>query len=154
MENKTISGHLENPFKIASGKIKEVFKEVKGAPFEMADVKTGEVSFFQKVSKITKVTVDTANYVKIYKGNADVVYKLTHSSLIMLHYIINEIGIHTDRIILDSGSYCDIMSCSDKTFRRSVNELIDKGVIAKRKGSSIEYFVNPNFIFNGSRLKL
>lgn len=150
----TFMEYKKNPFKINEGKIKEVFKENKGAPFEMADVKTGEVSYFQRVTKVTKVIVDTANYTKIYKGNKEVVRNLTHGALLMLHYIIDEIDIHSDQIVLESNSYCSEMKCADKTFRRSINELLEKNIIAHKYGSTIEFFVNINYVFNGSRLKV
>jgi hypothetical protein len=154
MENKPILEFLSSPFKVMEGKVKEIFVEKKSAPFEMADVKTGEVNFFQKITKVSKATIDTSNYAKYYKGNTHVIYKLSPPALLMYNYIVNELGIHTDLIVLESDCYCSIMECSDKTFRRAILELLEKNIIARKKGSSIEFFVNINYVFNGSRLKL
>lgn len=146
--------YLYNPFKVTEGKIKEVFKENKGAPFEMADVKTGEVSFFQKVTRVVKVIVDTSNYVKIYRGNSHVIYNFTLKEFLLFHYIIDNMGIHTGIVVLDCETVCKVTKMSRSSFYLSVSHLLSKGIIARKKGSTIEFFVNINYVFNGSRLKV
>jgi hypothetical protein len=146
--------YSESPFKVIEGKIKEVFKESKGAPFEMADVKTGEVSFFQKVTRVSKAIVDTSNYTKVYKGNSDVFYEFGLKEFLLFYYIVDNLGIHTDRIMLYPELLYDACKMSESTFRRALITLLEKNIIARKKGSSIEFFVNINYVFNGSRLKL
>jgi hypothetical protein len=146
--------YLESPFIVMEDKVKEVFKESKGAPFEMADVKTGEVSFFQKVTKVVKVIVDTANYTKIYRGNSNVIYEFTLKEFLLFHYIIDNIGIHTGIVVLDCGTVCSVTKMSRSNFYIAVSQILSKNIIARKKGSSVEFFVNINYVFNGSRLKI
>lgn len=146
--------YLKNPFKINEGKVKEVFKERKGSPFELANVATGEVNYYQKISKRVKVIVDTSNYTKIYKGNTGVIYKLSYKGLLLFHYVADNLGIHIDTIILDFGAVSQVCKMSESSFYRAVSELLEKNIIARKKGSSIEFFVNINYVFNGSRLKV
>jgi hypothetical protein len=43
---------------------------------------------------------------------------------------------------------------SEPTLRIGINGLIEANIIARKMGSSIEYWLNPDIMFNGSRLKL
>jgi hypothetical protein len=46
---------------------------------------------------------------------------------------------------------CDI---SQASYYNGIKELVKEKIIAKKLGSSIEYWLNPNIFFNGNRLKL
>jgi hypothetical protein len=43
---------------------------------------------------------------------------------------------------------------SEPTFRLAINGLIEANIVARKMGSSLEYWLNPDIMFNGSRLKL
>lgn len=143
-----------NPFKIKDGDIIEAFKKVQGGEFEYADVRSGEVSVFQKVGKNKRVVVDRANYVKVYKHSVDLVRGLSASGVKLFVYIAFNLGVHKDVIYLDVDIVSEWCGCKKSAYYNGLSELTEKGVIARRGDSNIEYFVNPNFIFNGSRLKL
>jgi Fic family protein len=147
--------YSESPFKITLGSVKEVFKRIEGGDYELADTTSGEVNVFRKAAKNKRALVDTSNYVKFYKAVLDIVPTLSPSGAQLFYYIVRYLKPHRDDITLESSIVC--FACggfSDKTFRRSLNELLEKNIIARKKGSSIEFFVNINYVFNGSRLKL
>jgi hypothetical protein len=144
---------IRNPFKIVEGDIIEAFKKEYGGVYEYAEVSSGEVSMFQKVSKSKRVIVDRANYVKVYKHGQDLVKDLSDSGVRLFLYIAIHLGVHQDTIFLYQGTVCEWCGFKRATYFNTLSELVKKNVVAKR-GDSIEYFVNPNFIFNGSRLKL
>jgi hypothetical protein len=146
--------YLNNPFPIKEGVIKECFKRIEGGDYELADTSSGEINVFRKAAKNKRVLVDTANYVKIYKGALSVLMTLNKLSLVTFWYIAVNLKPHQDTIYLDSevvGSECGFKRTA---FYDAIKELVDKNIIARKKGSSVEFFVNTNYVFNGSRLKI
>jgi hypothetical protein len=146
--------YFKNPFPIKEGAIKECFKRIEGGDYELADTSSGEINVFRKAAKNKRVLVDTSNYVKIYKAAFPVLISLSRMSLITFWYIAENLKPHNDTIYLD----CEIVGneCGFKrtAFYGAISELIDKKVIARKTGSSVEFFVNINYVFNGSRLKV
>ena len=146
--------YSENPFKVIEGEIKEVFKRIEGGDYRLADVDSGEVNVFTKAARNKRVIVDTGNYIKIYRRGAMVASKLSQGSIALFFYILIHLKPHMDDISLDSGTVCKWSDISERTFYRAISELLEKNIIARKKGSSIEFFVNINYVFNGSRLKV
>ena len=147
--------YLDNPFKVINGEIKECFKRVEGGDYELADTHSGEVNVFRKAAKNKRVMVDTGNYVKFFRGGLMSILELSPASLQIVLYIAINLRPHTDNIILECSTVCGyIGSFGERTFYRAISELLEKNIIARKKGSSIEFFVNINFVFNGSRLKI
>lgn len=143
-----------NPFKVKQGDIIEAFKKEKGGLYEYAEVISGEVSLFQKVEKSKRVIVDKANYIKLFRSGSEVIRQLSPNGLKLFMYIVFHMGIHKDNVYLEPASVSEWCGCKRSSFYRALAELVEKNIVSKKTGSSIEYFVNPNFIFNGSRLKL
>jgi len=144
-----------NPFRVRNGALKECFKRIEGGDYELADVNSGEVNVFRKAAKNRRVLVDTGNYVKLFREGIEIICLLSPATLQVFFYIIRNLKPHMDSVSLESSVVCEKCSgFSDRTFRRAIFELLDKKVIARKKGSSIEFFVNINYVFNGSRLKL
>lgn len=154
MDKTTEIDFLDSPFKVKEGVIKECFKRVEGGDYELADVRSGEVSVFTKASKSKKVLVDTGNYVKLYKEGIKVALGLSNVGMMMFIYIAAHLRPHTDTVVLDCGICCEFCSCKRSTYFTVLSELLEKNIIARKKGSSIEFFVNINYVFNGSRLKV
>lgn len=145
---------LDNPFKVQDGVIKETFKRIEGGDYELADIRSGEVSMFRKADRNKRVLVDTGNYVKLYKQGMRVALGLSNVGMMMFIYIASHLLPHADVVILECGSCCEFCNCKRSTYFSVLSELLDKKVIARKKGSSIEFFVNINYVFNGSRLKI
>ncbi len=147
--------YTENPFKVIEGEIKECFKRIEGGDYRLADIDSGEVNVFTKAAKNKRVMVDTGNYIKFYRRSIAVITKLTPATLQVFFYMVFHLKPHFDHVVLESKTVCE--ACDgfcDRTFRRSISELLEKNIIARKKGSTIEFFVNINYVFNGSRLKV
>jgi len=146
--------YFNNPFPIKEGAIKECFKRIEGGDYELADVNSGEVNIFRKAGKNKRVMVDTGNYVKIYKAGIPALMSLSRLSLVTFYYIAFNLKPHSNIIYLDGGIVGAECGFKRTAYYEAINELIEKNIIARKKGSSIEFFVNPNIVFNGSRLKV
>jgi hypothetical protein len=43
---------------------------------------------------------------------------------------------------------------SETTIKTAITELVDEKILARKLGSTIEFWVNPNVYFNGNRLRI
>lgn len=141
-------------YKLEKGVVIEVFKKEKGGVYEYADVRNGEVNLFEKISTTKRVLVDKGNYFKVFKKKEVVISRLSDGALRLFMFIAFHVGIHSDMVVFNYDTLNDWCGMKRTTYFSSVNELVAKDIICRKEGSLIEYFVNPNFIFNGSRLKL
>jgi hypothetical protein len=146
--------YLNSPFKVIDGAIKECFKRVEGGDYELADTSSGEINVFRKAAKNKRVLVDTANYVKFFREGLVIVSGLGFGALSMFIYIAINLKPHIDVISLPCDIVCKSCNFSRRSYYRNISLLIEKQVIARKQGSSIEFFVNINYVFNGSRLKI
>lgn len=67
-------------------------------------------------------------------------------------YIIYHVPKDKDYISLNSKKVCAAMNISRPTMAKSVRQLCDIGLICK-KPSLYDYWVNPEYLFNGNRVK-
>lgn len=70
----------------------------------------------------------------------------------LLLYIAYHIQKDKDYINLKTETVCKAMNISRPTLIKAIHQLIDLGAISKRASRS-EYWVNPQFIFNGNRIR-
>jgi hypothetical protein len=146
--------NLRGQFNIAEGIIKECFKRVEGGDYELADTSSGEVNVFRKAAKNKRVMVDTGNYVKFFREGLSVIQTLGFGGMSVFIYIAINLKPHRDDIYLPCELICKECNISRRTYYRAIGELLKKKVISRRQGSTVEFFVNINYVFNGSRLKL
>jgi hypothetical protein len=43
---------------------------------------------------------------------------------------------------------------AEKTFYNNIIELLDKRILSRKLGSSIEFWFDPNLFFNGNRIRV
>lgn len=118
---------------------------------------TGE--FLGGTSVVTYKKVDNTQFIKLFTQNIKLAFELTQAgqkALYVLFWAIQQ-GINKDQVTLDQITLRDFLeihpelSMSAPTFWRGLSELTKSQIIAmtERKG---EYFINPNFVFNGDRV--
>lgn len=111
---------------------------------------------------ITEFTKEDVNYMIEEQKKASL-YRLPYIDNVMfteldgngrslLLYIAYHIQRNQDYINLHTERTCKAMGISRPTLIKAIGQLIDIGVVSKRKKQS-EYWVNPQFIFNGNRIK-
>ncbi|MFC0915873.1 replication/maintenance protein RepL [Pasteurella multocida] len=108
---------------------------------------------------VTYKKVDEQEFVKVFTQNIALTFDLTSAgikALSMLFWAVQHTAINKDIVILDQITFDDFITATEKTstfrtMQRGFIELEKAKIIAKtlRKGA---YFINPNFIFNGSRV--
>jgi hypothetical protein len=142
----------KSPFKVKG--IEEKWRNQSAKPFEVFDTGTGELYSLQK-PKSAKVEVDTLEYRKVFTDFIPKIADLSSSGLRVLCYLLMELKPKKDLVFLQYNScksFCGYTSLV--AVYNGVAELLDKNFIARCVGGDSTYFVNPNAIFNGNRLRI
>lgn len=138
-------------------------KQVKISPLGKDDniivsQSTGEVLGGTHV--ITYKRVDQSQFIKLFTENIKLAFDLTQAgqkTLYILFWTLQQSGINKDLVTLDQytlqaflDKHIDL-KISLSTYWRGLRELVKSQILAMgfRKG---DYFINPNFIFNGNRI--
>lgn len=104
--------------------------------------------------------VDDAEFVKIFTSNIALTFDLKSAGIKafnVLLYTVQKAGIERDVVNLDEYTLEDFLEfnkdkkLSKSTLERGIKELVQAQIIAKSVRPS-QYFINPNFVFNGNRI--
>ncbi|MFS1538096.1 MAG: replication/maintenance protein RepL [Candidatus Phlomobacter fragariae] len=103
--------------------------------------------------------VDRGKFIKLFAENIAMTFELGSAGLKALNVLIFTVqnsGMNKDRVVLDKYALEEFLSdsgqkLSQATFTRGIKELVGAQIIARclKQG---DYFINPNFIFNGDRV--
>lgn len=118
---------------------------------------TGELATTQLY---TYREVDETQFVKLFTQNIALTFNLTSAGLKALNVLIYAVqyrAMNKDVVVLNEQTLTEFLKKNElsklvyRTFTRGLNELINAKIIARctRPG---DYFINPNFVFNGNRL--
>ncbi len=112
------------------------------------------------VYKIPKGSVrvcDSGMYSKLFKNSGKVIANLSDSAIKLFMYIHEKLEINSDIICImreDYLSYYGYAVNNKYAYYQALEGLLAAGIITKKAGSTVCYWVNPNIIFNGDRTKL
>lgn len=105
--------------------------------------------------------VDTQNFVKIFSQNIGLTFGLTAAGIKAFNVLIDTVqkdARNSDEVMLDSVTLQRFLNAQNQplrlsiaTFRRGIAELEKSKIIAKTMRAG-EYYLNPNFAFNGDRI--
>jgi len=121
---------------------------------EQKDVSAGTVGMYK--------LVDTEEFVKVYTQNIRFFFDLSHTAQNVLMPLMLEIQKSAKDVAHIYFSYDDaIENCkileikhmSRVTFNRGINELIKSDFIAPAAKGNNWWWLNPNLVFNGDRIK-
>lgn len=148
------ASYLENPFRVEG--ITEISYVTKGNEDLVVDPKTGEMYTMKKVPKsYPNQKHDPLVYTKFFQGSSNVLMDLPTPSIKMFIYAMDRIKPLSTSVFLnvdDCMVVCKFKSAT--SYRDGVKGLVDKKIIARKVGSSMEFWINPNIFFNGNRLRL
>jgi predicted DNA-binding transcriptional regulator AlpA len=60
----------------------------------------------------------------------------------------------SETVILNAPDVCVACGMAEKTFYNNIIELLDKRILSRKLGSSIEFWFDPNLFFNGNRIRV
>jgi len=153
--------YSENPFlktlEIKKGRKKVSVGLTSSEDLVLIDQKTGE---HQGTHLSTYKQVDQEEFVKIFTANVSMIFELDAAgtkALGVLFWVVQNTSITKDVVALNTLTYEDFMAensnikMSVPTFKRGLAGLEKAQIIAKARRVG-DYFLNPNFCFNGNRI--
>lgn len=150
--NKKHEEYLNNPYKV-NGIIEKLFT-TKSDETLTIDPDTGQMYTMKKVSQNKSFMHDELAYTKLFQSGVASLMSLSHSSLKIVLYGISVVRPLSEVIILHSADVCNACGIAQKTFYNNIGELLDKKILSRKLGSSIEFWFDPNIFFNGNRVKV
>ena len=147
-----MESYLKNPFSVDGIKMKHyVTKEDEQLT---VDPDTGQYYTIKKVAQNKEIPHDPVVYTKVFQSAISSFKNLSPSGLkVLLFAICNARSCH-DVVFLNPPDIMIFFEMSKATYYNGIDDLLKNKVIAKKLGSSIEFWVNPNVFYNGNRLKL
>lgn len=148
---KDFEVYKDSPFLLEGLESKHRLTKVKGEVVSI--VSTGELGELRTLPKSETVIVDTLPYTKVYHNSCITSSTFNIPAMKVWFYIIQSLKPNSYSITLDLQSVMDF--CGYKTLPnvyRGIVELLEKDFLAKGIGKNV-FFINPNFYFNGDRLK-
>lgn len=146
---------IRNPFRVDG--ITERFYETPGTRLysrELVDPETGEATPLFTAGQTKRTLHDSKSYAKLFNDNGDMIRQLSASGKALFLFIAINLRVNWDIVYLNMTDVCVWMACSNSTFYRAMDELLEKKIIARKLKSSLEYWVNPNIFYNGDRVKM
>jgi hypothetical protein len=119
---------------------------------QLMDPKTGEV--FEVLQAGEEKVIDSLPFVKVYYEMLSFMVRTNCQATIKLSlYIMNDLEYKDSYVYLRSSEVCKDLGWKTKgTFYKAVKGLIEACVIARTEIVNL-YYVNPNMVFNGNRIK-
>jgi predicted transcriptional regulator len=120
----------------------------------LVDLETGEIQGMTEIAQI--VEVDEGQFVKLFTKDLAFWFDLNKSAMRVFGALLATVqkeSIGRDLVFFDHTSdQTKEFGMSKQTFYRGVEELIEKGFIARHRSAGW-YFINPSMFFNGNRAR-
>jgi hypothetical protein len=151
---KTASKYEVNPF------IDRLVVKTRGRKVTVArgstlvDMQTGEIEGVTEIAQI--VEVDESQFIKLFTKDLAIWFDLNRAAMRVfgaLLTVVQDSAIGRDMVFFDVRSEAlEAFKISKATFYRGLDELIEKGFIARHLSPGW-YFINPAMFFNGNRAR-
>jgi hypothetical protein len=120
----------------------------------LVDMNTGEIEGVTEIAQIQEV--DEGQFVKLFTKDLAIWFDLNKSAMRVFGALLATVqkeSIGRDLVFFDHTSeQTKEFGMSKQTFYRGVEELIEKGFIARHRSAGW-YFTNPAMFFNGNRAR-
>jgi hypothetical protein len=147
-----MEAYLDNPFK-PEGIVDRSFTPKEETKI-WVDPETGESYNLTKLVTGKTELHDPMMYTKVYLSAFLHLNELPHSALKIFNYMVHTMKTNKDIVYLNCADVEEQCKISQASYYTAIKSLIEAKIIAKKIGSSIEYWVNPNILFNGNRLRI
>lgn len=108
---------------------------------------------FQSRRETNVSLFDSDKGAKLYKTESfeKLVYSLDEKALKLLIYICLHLGKDNEKIQLLSKKIMPLLGVKKSSYYNALNSLVENGILENAKSRKNMYWVNPHYIFNGSR---
>ena len=161
MAIKDLPAHRSNPFMKVVSQYRRGTKRttVKGGKI-VIDETTGEVDAAAEIVQIEEM--DAEKFVKLYTADLRKFFSLRPASYRMLRVVLEQVQRtpNTDMVTLNVPLTVDFFERHNEkppvrqTIYTALEEMIEKGFLARSEMHAEQYFINPALFFNGNRVRL
>jgi hypothetical protein len=144
--------YLYSPYKING--VSEKMYMTKSDETLTINPETGEYYTMRKVGQNKNILHDELIYTKLFQSGVNSIMDMSHSSLKILLYAMSIVRPLSEIVVLHSSDVCEACKIAEKTFYNNLLELLDKKILSRKMGSSIEFWFDPNIFFNGNRINV
>jgi len=149
---KTNVAFLENPFRVEGLEMRQYTQKV-GEQL-MVDPETNELLSVRRLPKNKEQLNDTKVYTKLFTDNLEAFMTLPSTGMKLLLYGMCRLRPLQDSIFFNIDDCLLICGFKSATsYREGLKGLLDAKIIARKVGSHMEFWINPNVFYNGSRLR-
>lgn len=144
--------YISNPYKMYG--IVEKAYITKADETVTVNPETGEMYVMKKIGKNVKIMHDELVYTKLFKDNVEKLIKLPHPALKIVLYAMSIVKPMQELVVLNCDDVSLACNIANSTFFSSMNYLLDNKILARKLGSNLEFWFDPNIFFNGNRVKV
>ena len=120
----------------------------------LVDMATGEIEGMTEIAQV--IEVDDGQFIKLFTKDLSIWFDLSKGAMRVfgaLLTIVQQSAIGRDMVFFDFRSEAlEAFNISKSTFYRGLDELIEKGFIARHLSPGW-FFINPAMFFNGNRAR-
>jgi 3-phenylpropionate/cinnamic acid dioxygenase small subunit len=147
-----MESYLNNPFK-PEGIVDRAF-EPKEESKIWVDPETGESYSVTKIVTGKTELHDPMMYTKVYMSAFLHLNNLNYSAVKVFNYMVHTLKSNRDTVYLNCADVELNCKISQASYYTAIKALIEAKVIARKVGSTMEFWINPNILFNGNRTRL
>lgn len=142
--------HDHNPFEMKG--VGERIISKAGQKMQTVFSDTGEVGPVVTIRENVAMPHDSRKYVKVFVDTWETVSSLPAAALQVYMYILFHLKVRKDVISLSQKEVCTWAKIGSASYYRGVGVLLKKDIIARKRGTFIEYWINTNYFYNGARV--
>jgi hypothetical protein len=150
--SKKFEEYLNNPYRVI-GLVERAFATKDGETLTV-DPNTGEYYTMKRVVKNSMVKHDELVYAKLFQSAVSQLMDLPHPALKIVMYAIGTVRPLNQTVILNPPDVAEFCKIATGTYYNNLYVLLDRKIISKKLGSSIEFWYDPNVFFNGNRIRM
>ena len=150
---KNHEAYLDSPFKVIGIEERHFVTRESEEVLQLTD--GDDLYAVRRIPKNKMQLHDSMTYTKLFQDSFKAFMNLSPAALKIVLYSMCHIRPLSKVAILhtpDLMVHCGIKS--ESTIKTAISELVTEKILARKLGSSIEFWVNPNVYFNGNRLRL
>lgn len=149
--SKRFEEYLKSPYRVI-GIVERAFTTKDGETLTV-DPNTGEMYTMKRVVKNSTIKHDELVYTKLFQSAIPQLMDLPHPALKIILYAMATARPLSQIVILNPPDVAEFCKIAIGTYYNNIYVLLERKIISKKLGSSIEFWYDPNLFFNGNRIR-
>lgn len=150
---KNHESYLESPFRILGIEERHFVTKESEEILQLTD--GDDLYAVRRIPKNKMQLHDSMTYTKLFQDSFKSFMNLSPAALkILLYSMCNVRPLSKVTILHAPDLMLNCLIKSEATIKTAITELVDEKILARKLGSTIEFWINPNIYFNGNRIRI